>query len=307
MNDDVCILVPVWKDYQWLAPLTLELIEKHWPAHPPLFLAGLSAEEAFPAPHFPVSDITRRENWCWMVRDSVRQARSRYRRAYLIAEEHAPLARCHEWHLCRTIPDAMDDWNAVYISLMGWDNRRYASRNPILGPDRHRVMHLTRERAPRFHLHPALWRLDVLEHCCDISLANESRNGSAWHFEKTCEKFDAALPAEWKMGCYQVAAHTLSSSDPSAFRTCLSLSERWVFNRLMAVLPWIPRKAWADFYARAIAMDDVFCHGPYPMIFSGILQKGSLNRYLARHFQGTPDGRDLLARIANLHSSPRKA
>ncbi|MDD5201417.1 MAG: hypothetical protein PHC88_16625 [Terrimicrobiaceae bacterium] len=261
--DDLCILVPVWRDYRWLIPITLAQIERFWPGHPPLFLIGLTEEEAAGVPHFPVSDPAKRGNWCWVVRDGVWQAAARFRKAYLIAEEHPPLARCHSIHLNHTLPREMDRWDAVYISLMGWDNRRYASRNRRLGRDRHCMMHLARKHAPRFHLHPALWRLDALERCGTISLRDENGRGSAWHFEKTCEKLDADLPAAWKSGCYQIAAFALAC-ESSPFRTLAALSERWIFNRMMALVPWLPNPRWAAGYLRLLAIDNVFCGGPTP-------------------------------------------
>ncbi len=128
------------------------------------------------------------------------------------------------------------------------------------------MMHLVKPLAPRFHLHPALWHLGALERCCEISLRNGDGNGSAWHFEKTCEKPDADLPPEWKSGCYQIAAHALASRR-SSLRTASTLTERWIFNRLMALAPWLPNHRWAERYFRLLGMDDVFCDGPYPMIF----------------------------------------
>jgi hypothetical protein len=302
---DLCILIPVWRNYRWLAPLMVAQLDKCWPSHPPAFLLGLTKAEASGASHFPVSDPSRRGNWCWMVRDGVRQAAAEFRKAYLIAEEHLPLAPCQGFHLDQTLPVAMERWNAVYISLMGWDNRRYASRNPQLGSDRLRMMHLVKPHAPRFHLHPALWRLDALDRCCEISLRDERGNGSAWHFEKTCEKLDADLPAEWKDGCYQIAAHTLASRR-SALRTLSILTERWIFNRLIALTPWFPNHRWAESYFRLLAMDDVFCDGPYPMIFSGILRKGVFNEYLPRRLRGIPDGNRLIAQISAAHETWRR-
>jgi len=304
--NDLCVLIPVWRDYRWLVPIMLDHLEKFWPEHPPVFLLGLTEEEAQGHPHFPVSDPARRGNWCWMVGDGVSQASAHFQRAYLIAEEHVPLQRCHGGHLNRTLPGLMDDLGAVYISLMGWDNRRYASRNPRLSWNRHRLMHLVRSHAPRFHLHPALWRLDALQRCCEISQRAEQKGGSAWHFEKTCEKPDADLPIEWKRGCYQIAAHALAEGE-GWFRRMAVLLERWIFNRLLALVPWLPDPRWAERYLRLLAIDNVFCQGPYPMIFSGILQKGRLNENLSRRLGSTASGRHTLALITDAYSKNQSA
>ena len=63
--EDLCILMPVWRDYAWLAPITLDLLDKYWPAHPPVFLLGLTGEQAGAMPHFPTTDPTRVGNWSW--------------------------------------------------------------------------------------------------------------------------------------------------------------------------------------------------------------------------------------------------
>lgn len=290
--------MPVWKDYQWVAPLALELIGRYWPSHPPIYLLGLTKEEAGAMPHFELTNPELRGNWSAMVLNGVQQAKQHFTQAYLIAEEHVPLAPCHEEHLNKTLPSLMEKLSAAYISLMGWDNRRHPSKSPILDEAHYRMMHLTLPKAPRFHLHPALWRLDTLEKCCEISLRDVSKNGSAWHFEKTSDKLQADLPEEWKQGCYQIAASRMSSQPLTTQRRISTATERWIFNKLMAVCPLIPSVKLAESYSRWVAFDNVFCNGPYPMFFSGLLQKGRLNIYLVKMLQRSSHGRELLEKIA---------
>lgn len=289
--------MPVWEDYRWLAPIAADLLDRFWPAHPPLFLVGLTAAEAGTRAHFPIGEVAMRRNWAWMVRDGVRQARAAgFARAYLVAEEHIPLAPCHEAHLNQTLPRLMTAWNAVYFSLMGWDNRRFAYRAPLLGEDHHRMRHLTAPRSPRFHLHPALWRLDALERCADLALRDEAKNGSAWHFEKTADQPDADLPEAWKRGCYQIAASRLSTQPLTFARKWREGAERWFYHRLMALLPRLPAKTAARL-AEWAGFDDVYCDGPYPLFFSGVLRKGRLNDYLVKRLRRSEDGQGLIARI----------
>ncbi len=177
--------MPVWHGYRWLVPLSLSLIEENWESHPPLFLGGLTTGEAAGKGHVPVSDVSQRNNWSWMVLDAARQVAAKgFTHVYLIAEEHVPLDLCNERVLNETLPHWMDQLGAVYISLMGWDNRRYPSKSPLLPEKYARMMHLRGVGDPRFHLHPALWRLDVLIRCCELALRDPAKNGSAWHFEK---------------------------------------------------------------------------------------------------------------------------
>jgi hypothetical protein len=73
-------------------------------------------------------------------------------------------------------------------------------------------------------------------------------------------------------------------------------TERWIFNRLMALCPRIPHRGLANAYFRAMGFDDVFCEGPYPMIFSGLLQKGLTNPYLIKRLSRGREGSELLGR-----------
>lgn len=297
------ILIPVWHGYQWMAPLTWELLQRHWPAHPPISFVGLSGGER-DLPALPVSSQTERGNWTAVLREGVRQVREKgVDYVYLIAEEHVPLASCHERHLNETLPRLMEEMPAVYISLMGWDNRRYTSKSPVLGPERFRMKHLAGDRDPRFHLHPALWRTEALEACCDLALRDAGKNGSAWHFEKANDRMENALPESWKHQCYQICAEAMSVRAPSRAQHVAGALERTVFHKLMALYPLIPSRSLANRYARAAGFDDFFCDGPYPMFYSGVMAKGRINPYLEK-FLGRRDP-SLLERIVTALGSAR--
>ena len=211
-----------------------------------------------------------------------------YRECYLIAEEHLPLALCHKHHLEETIPDQARGLGAKYVSLMGWDNRRYSFKSPVLPKQKYRWMHLTGPRDPRFHLHPAWWDLDTLEKCCELALENREANGSAWHFEKICDLAGNRLPSD---RCYQISASAMSSTLSASWH---GVMERWTFNKLMAVVPLLPH-AWQRSYYDACGFDMVFCDGPYPMVFSGALAKGRMNPALIRFSSRVPP--DILQKI----------
>jgi hypothetical protein len=196
-----------------------------------------------------------------------------YRECYLLAEEHLPLAPCHKKHLEETIPNQARGLGAKYVSLMGWDNRRYSFRSPILPKNKFNWMHLTGQRDPRFHLHPAWWELEVLEACCELALQNPKAKGSAWHFEKICDLAGNKLPSD---RCYQISERAMRLGPLDRWP-----GERWIFNKLMAVIPLLP-DAWQRPYYEACGFDLVFCDGPYPMVFSGVLAKGKTNPALRK-------------------------
>ena len=278
------ILVPVWRDYEWIAPIAIERIDACWPSHPEIRFCGLS--EARGLPVLPLEPGTDRSNWTQVLLGGVEKMRALgFGRIYLILEEHIPLGPCHEEHLNTTLPALMDALPASYISLMGWDNRRFPSRSPVLAKSRHQLKRLTGTNDPRFHLHPALWDLEILEHCCRLALQNQEKNGSAWHFEKASARPDAPLPPAAKNGCYQIRASALALQPPSPPRSALSAIDRFVFHKIMALYPLIPSRRVGRRFLRHVPFDDVFCNGPYPMFYSGIMAKGGLNRFFVNYLR----------------------
>ncbi len=277
------ILVPVWVNYRWMAPLTKRLLDTSWKSHPDLWFCGL--EEA-PGPDWnviPMHEKTDRRNWSAVLRDGVEGLIARgYDALYIIAEEHIPIAPCREDVLNKTLPAVLDEWGAVYISLMGWDNRRYVSKSPVLDRRHFEFKHLVGKDDPRFHLHPALWKAEAALACCNEALRDPAARGSAWHFEKAPARPGCAIPEDWKERCYQIRASVFSTRRVGSFERLAGWCERFVFHKAMAVLPHLPSD-WRQAAARRIPFDDVFCDGPYPMFYSGIMAKGGINRFFKRH------------------------
>jgi len=289
MGEGLCILSPVWPSYRAFAPLLAECLERFWPGHPPIFFVAPDSWNLPGKSLDPRDDLHGGRNWAWTLLQGVRQVRAMgYRECYLIAEEHLPLASCHKYYLEETIPGQAGELGAKYVSLMGWDNRRYSFKSPVLPRKKHRWMHLTGRRDPRFHLHPAWWDLETLERCCELSLENPEANGSAWHFEKICDLAGNRLPSD---RCYQISAGAMSSTSSAPW---LKGVERWIYNKLMAVVPLLPL-AWQRPYYDACGFDMVFCDGPYPMVFSGALAKGRMNPALVRFSSRVPH--DILEKI----------
>jgi len=277
------ILVPVWVNYRWIAPLTKELIDREWPDHPELWFCGLERAPESGWNVIPMSEPAECTNWTRVLLDGVDGMIARgFDTLYIIPEEHVPLAKCRADDLNVALPDLMVRLDALYISLMGWDNRRFVSKSPVLSNQDFGLKHLTGPRDPRFHLHPALWNAEAARTCCKIALENKSAGGSAWHFEKATGGAGAPLPAGWETRCYQIRASVLSTHPRGWMSAAASWCERSLFHKLMALVPHLP-KAWVSPYLRAIPFDDVFCDGPYPMFYSGIMAKGGPNKHFV-HF-----------------------
>ena len=280
------ILVPVWRDYQFIAPLSKRLIERYWKGHPEIWFCGLELADNSELNIISMAPETKRGNWTQVLYDGIQGMISRgYDLIYLIAEEHVPLAPCHSDHLNETIPRLMKQLSARYISLMGWDNRRYVSKSPVLSDKFFRLKHLSGDHDARFHLHPALWDAQVLLTCCKVALASDSANGSAWNFEKILDKPNASLPEDWKRQCYQIRASEMGVHRQGIIASILKRVECVVYHKLMAVIPLLPDQ-WVTPYVRTIPFDDVYCDGPYPMFFSGIMVKGAVNPYFKKFLIG---------------------
>jgi hypothetical protein len=292
MDEKLCILSPVWPSYRAFAFLLAECLERFWPGHPELFFAAPSAWNLPANSLDPGEDPHQGTNWSWTLLQAVRQARAKgYRQCYLLAEEHLPLSLCNKYHLEVTIPSQAKELGAKYVSLMGWDNKRYSFRSTVLSKSQFRWMHLTGRRDPRFHLHPAWWDLETLEACCELALENSDANGSAWHFEKVCDLAGDRLPS---CDCYQICAGAMCSRPTPLWS---SLAERWFFNKLMAIVPRLP-VAWRRPYYDACGFDMVYCDGPYPIVFSGALAKGKINPALLKFRKTVPD--DIMKTIHDL-------
>lgn len=303
MADELAILVPVYQPYRWLAPFMQRGLDTFWKDHPPIFYCGLSADEAPGLATLPLHDTALPRDWPAFVREAVEALLARgFSQCYLLLEEHLPLAECHAAHLNTTLPRLLAELDAAYIGLMGWDNRRYTTRAPILDAARHHLMHLSIPAAPRFHLHPSLWRLEALRDCLDLVLRDPVH--TPWRFEKVTERASANLAARWKTGCYQVCGRALAAHPSTGVRAWTQAAERFFFHKLMAASALLSGPALKRFWDIA-GFDDFFYNGPYPMFFSGVMAKGGINPYFARHIQKHPaHAAGLADKLAELPNRP---
>ena len=229
----------LYRPYRWVAPFMAECLDRFWAEHPPVYFCGLEPSEAKGLPMLPLRSPAPPRDWVLFLRDAVEDVTAAgFTKCYLLLEEHLALATCAAQHLNETLPRLMDDLGAVCIGLMGWDNRRYTTRAPILDASRFHLMHLSTERAPRFHLHPSLWSLEVLRGCLDL-VARDATH-TPWRFEKVLEKWDADLPETWKNGCYQVCGRAMAHSAPRALARSVDHIVDACYHRAMALFPHLP-------------------------------------------------------------------
>ena len=290
----ICVLASVYHPYRWVAEPTWRLLDEFWPDHPPFFFCGLASEEAGSLPHIPCQEKALPRSWARFVRDATVDLQQRgFRQCYFLLEDQPPLAPCRADQLMNTLPELLASLGGSYCGLMGWDNRRFTYRAPLLPKAQYRLMHLTPPRAPRFHLHPSLWNLSALEACAELALRGPQQ--TPWSFEKTCDKTDADLPSKMKAGCYQISAEALLRRPwQKALR---SRFERFFFHRLMALSPLAYRLGFGPMYWDAVGFDDFFYEGPYPMFYAGVMSRGRLNPFFRRWVQKQRNPHPLLINL----------
>ncbi len=298
--EDICILIPVYHPYRWMAPWMARFLKKFWPGHPPIFFCGLTSEEAGDLPHIPCSNETLPRNWAQFTEEACSTLLERgFKKCYFIGEDHLPLGPCHSEHLNVTLPALMDRLGASYLGLLGWDNRRQLLRNPVSTVDGHRIVHLIDKESPRFHIHPCLFRLDVLKGC--LAYLQKQEKQTPHGFEKACEKADADLPAEWKDSCYQINGEEFSVNPRNTLGRLLHTAECTFFHRLMGVYPTMQKLGLGSAFWKAMGFENFFYQGPIPMFYSGIMVRGGTSSffvsYVKKQAETDADFRDLARAI----------
>jgi hypothetical protein len=288
-QEQLCVLITVYHPYRWTAPFTWEMIQRFWPDHPPVYFCGLTSEEAGDLPHIPVENPALPRVWADFAYDAAVLLRGRgYEAVYFFLEDHMPLDVCHAENLSRVLPSLLNSLPASYIGLMGWDNRRYATRSgPVLGREKHRMRHLSGMQAPRFHLHPSLFRVEALVACLDALRSHDKPN--PWGFEKLSDKHDAPLPEEFKRTCYQICGSELTLRKQGLIGKVLSLGERWIYHRLMSFTPLARKLGFGDLFFKFMGFDGFFCNGPFPMVYSGVMAAGRVNPFFVKYLERRKD------------------
>lgn len=277
----MCVLVPVYHPYRWVAPHMLRLLDEYWPDHPDVFFAGLAPGEVEGLPLLPLADVQLPRPWAAFCLEAVTELLTRgYELCYFIGEDHVPLGTCHARHLRFTLPELMESLPASYIGMMGWDNRRFLPRGEVVSNSVPGLRHLTGLHAPRFHLHPCLFRLSVLREC--LECVSRQAQTTPWAFEKTCDKLDADLPERDKASCYQIEGEALALNPDTGWERQRRRAERFVYHRAMALAPWMQRMGLGMRYWDAWGFDNFFYNGPYPMFYSGVMSRGRLNPFFMK-------------------------
>ncbi|MCG6872121.1 MAG: hypothetical protein LJE84_07500 [Gammaproteobacteria bacterium] len=259
-----CILVSASEPTVWLARFTAERIAQCWSAHPPLFFCG--------SQNTPDERWLRRgdphEDWIGILRSAVSElGRRGYTRMYLVLDDHPPLFRCHAGHLNETLPHYLDELDAVYIGLNGWGQGREPCGRVLA--NHHRVENVAADFRWKFSLHPGLWNLAALSRLLDWMLETlPPERRSAWVFERFGGGEQLPDEDRWQHRCYRVSGIDMTAS---AARRVVRNVEWVAWRGLNAVAERGPRglRRRIDFLRR-------YYEGPYPLFWSGLMQKGKV-------------------------------
>ncbi|MEO8205640.1 MAG: hypothetical protein ABI615_05625 [Chthoniobacterales bacterium] len=267
------ILMPTAPRYTALAQWTQGQISKFWPEHPRIYCCG--AERVANA--LPLRDDPK--DWMRVVASACADLLADgIEYTYVILDDHAPIARCHERHLRETLPAMAREMDVTCLMTLGYGPvlPRKGTMVPWNGfhPER-----LPISEPWKLPLHPALWNLrkfsDILEHL--IRHLPEAQH-TPWAFERIGSDPEkggistALLSACWRIGAWEM-------STPEA-RGLHDIRDRLL--RLMFRASTIKARALGGAEARAALQSALSgaWHpriGPYPVFWSGVMKKGRIN------------------------------
>jgi len=262
-----CIVLSTCDKFRALADFTRTRIGESWEGAPPIRVAGLSGD----ADALPLRDDPR--DWMKVMRSACDDLQAQgFTRAYLILDDHPPLGTCHARHLNETLPAMMDESGAVSVSLSGWGQGRETSGACCKWRgwefDRMESSHW------KFPLHPALWRLDalcgILAHLIAV-LPEASRTLPS--FERRDGAVEMELPESLTAHSYRIPGRVMAAKKyPVRFEWLRSATDLYRY----AVLKIAGNDARAAVDERIMGIHHYY-HGPYPLIWRGLMRNGAVN------------------------------
>lgn len=280
---DTCILISTSDKYALLAEFTVALIDMRWNDHPPIFICGLSRGYWVDIELLPLDKDP--QDWIGIAESAARRLLGLgYRKVYLILDDHPPLQICNEFHLNKTLPMLMEVLNAAYIGLHGWDQNTLSS-GVVLGRDYYFLQRQSESFIWQYALHPALWDLralgDIAKALSDME--NDLVTRSIWAFERKSGANPSLIPHIWQGRAYRVFGLGMlggrSRLIRGFFRRLLYLSINFLYLTIKTLFGVAVQERLVNYFIH----ETLFFDGPYPLYWSGVMQKGSLNKYFERY------------------------
>ncbi len=265
---NTCILISTCERYRPLADFTRARLKEFWKQAPPLRLCGIDRDPCA----LPLRDDPR--DWMKVTRSACDDLLADgFSQAYVILDDHPPLGTCHATHLNETIPAMMRELGAVSIALSGWGQGREPMGKSVHWRDLE-LDHCQENNLWKFPLHPALWRLDALRDILDhlISTLPEAEH-TPWAFERKGGGTESGLPASLTAHGYRIEGRSKSMKPfPAKFDWLKASTDLYRY----AVRKIAGQRARAAVDERVLGVHHYY-HGPYPLIWSGLMRKGRIN------------------------------
>jgi hypothetical protein len=263
-----CILISTCKKYLPLAEFTRARIREFWQDAPPIRMCGV---ENVPDT-LPLRDDPR--NWMKITRSACDDLMAEgFTQAYVILDDHPPLGTCHATHLNESLPTMMTDLGAVSLALSGWGQGRDPKGEPAKWKD-WELDHCTVSNLWKLPLHPALWRLEPLRGILDHLITTlPEHEHTPWAFERKGGAADSGLPDSLTAHSYRIEGRSKAAKNyPAKFDWLKSATDTYRF----AVRKIAGEAARAAVDERVLGVHHYY-HGPYPLIWSGLMRKGAIN------------------------------
>lgn len=270
-----CILLSSCDRNARLAQLTLRLLAQRWLDPPPVWSCGCSGVVS--AQQLPLVDDPR--DWVGITASAVRSLQKKgYDSCYLILDDHPPVGICHQDHLNYTIPDLLGRLDAACIGLYGWDQRTN-SKGVVLGPEFHNIQRQNDDFLWRFSLHPALWQLSALQEVLSLlePIPDDPGSRSIWAFERRSGAPDFPLSARWSGASYRIEGLRMLGGKRPRLRAISRLLMFRFHDLLRLTTRWVQGGEALLRLDRRLAWQHAFFDGPYPIYWSGVMQKGRLS------------------------------
>lgn len=275
----LCILLSTCESYRRIAEFTCSRIDRLWAYHPPIFCCGSNSGNK--KSWLPLVD--EQTDWMKILFTATFELIDRgYSQVYLILDDHPPLWKCHEKHLNKTIPEMMAQLKAVYMGLNGWGQGR-ALTGSIMNNNYFRVENVSQDYLWKFQLHPALWDLFFLHQLLKGMIEKlPVELHSPWAFERRTGTVEADIPEEWKKSSYRICGQSMTRS---SLRKNYFFLVRWIVKVMRFFAgKIIGIEAWKKI-DQGFAFLFQYYEGPYPLIWSGAIKKGKLNKDLIRYLK----------------------
>ena len=280
----IAILMCTCESYTEVARSTCDLIDIFWQEHPEVFiLGGKKFNDRYRIP-FSCDE----KDWIGMTSEAVSWLEKQgYGYCYLILDDHPPIGKCNADFLNYVLPELSQKCRATHVALAGWDQFQ-PKDGTIVSVGSHRMMKNNESYKWKFDLHPGFWNLSDLGKILKQVMNASPRVFSAREFEGISGSGDLHLPAHFLSATYKIEGD------------CNVIGQNWFQHWLkrrtilytLHALRLLARLGGQTLLSRIDDKTEVYTqyiNGPYPIYWSGVIKKGSLNTNFLKFVEITKD------------------